>query len=294
MAISTRSDSIPPQAPPSDTRRKRLRWPHISTLLACFIYIYLILPSLTVIPISFSKDFSLRASSFSLILYRKLFASNEWTSAIAHSVTVAVLASTLAVLAGIPAAYAFARGRFKGKSIAQLMVICPLFVPVIVIALGLYFLGAATGILGTLTILVMAHTMYAMPFVVVMILSGLRQVDPSLERAGLIMGASSLRVFLQIVLPQLYIAIFAGWLFAFLVSFDEIVIAWFVSGPKTVTLPVRMYSSIMWDNTPEIAAVSTLLTLFSFAICLAFVWLGASPLHPAKPPRQDPARRIQG
>jgi len=122
------------------------------------------------------------------------------------------------------------------------------------------------------------------------VLSGLRQVNPSLEQAGYIMGASSLRVFLQVVLPQIRISVIAGWLFGFLVSFDEVIIAWFISGPQTETLPVRMYSSIMWDNTPEIAAVSTLLTLFSFVICLVMIKVGGvESVHAsgAPHPRRD-------
>jgi putative spermidine/putrescine transport system permease protein len=261
------------------TRRRRWRAPLASTVMACLVYAYLILPSITVIPISFSSDLSLDFSHASLALFRRLFASGTWMSSIANSASVAICASVLAVLIGTPAAYAFSRGRFHGKGVAQMIVICPLFVPVIVIALGLYFVGALAGTNGTRSMLVLAHTMYAMPFVIVLVLSGLRQIDPSLERSATVMGATPLRIFGQIILPQLRIPIVAGLLFAFLVSFDEVMIAWFLSGPKIVTLPVRMYSNIMWDNTPEIAAVSTLLTLFSFAICLVLVGLGASPLH---------------
>jgi putative spermidine/putrescine transport system permease protein len=93
----------------------------------------------------------------------------------------------------------------------------------------------------------------------------------------MIMGASSLRIFLQVVLPQLKVAIAASLIFSFLTSFDEVVIAWFLSGPSSVTLPVRMYSAIMWENTPVIAAISTLLTLMSFALGMVAVLLGANP-----------------
>lgn len=270
--MATLQASLPDTPRDSGQQHARRRIPMFSTFVACIVYCYLILPSLTVIPISFSENYSF--SSFSLALYRRILGSSTWMSSIGHSALVATLASSIAIAAGIPAAYAFSRGRFRGKTAAQLMVICPLFVPVIVIALGLYFLGARSGTLGTLAILVLAHSMYAMPFVVVMVLSGLRQINPSLEQAAYIMGASSLRVFLQVVLPQIRISTMAGWLFSFLVSFDEVVIAWFISGPRTQTLPVRMYSNIMWDNTPEIAAVSTLLTLFSFTICLAMIKIG--------------------
>lgn len=255
------------------------RIPRASTVLACLVYAYLVVPSLVVMPISLSEagDFTLDRARLSLNLFRQFFASEAWIAALWNSLQVATTASTLATLIGLPAAYAFARGRFYGRSTVQMLVISPMFVPVIVIALGLYFLAAATGVQGRFATLVLAHTMYGLPFVVMLVLSGMTQVDPALEKAAMLMGASPLRVFAQVVLPQLKISIFAGFLFAFLASFDEVVIAWFLNGPTTITLPVKMYSSIMWENTPVIAAVSTMLTLLSFAVCLLAMVLGANP-----------------
>lgn len=256
-----------------------LQLPRIATVLAVFVYAYLIVPSLVVIPISFSPvgDFTLDLADMSFGLYRELFGNPDWMRAITNSLVIALSSSFVATLSGVPAAYAFSRGSFRGKSVIQFVVISPLFVPVIVIALGLYFFGSSLGFQGDKTMLVLAHAMYGIPFVIVMMLSGLSSVDRSLERAAMIMGASSLRIFLQVVLPQLKVAIVASIIFSFLTSFDEVVIAWFLSGPSSVTLPVRMYSAIMWENTPVIAAISTLLTLVSFALGMLAVLLGANP-----------------
>jgi putative spermidine/putrescine transport system permease protein len=261
------------------SRRIAMRLPRASTVLACLVYAYLVVPSLVVMPISLSEagEFTLDKARLSLNLFRQFFGSEAWLAALWNSLQVATAASVLATLIGIPAAYAFARGRFLGRSTVQMLVISPMFVPVIVIALGLYFLAAATGQQGRFSTLVLAHAMYGLPFVVMLVLSGMTQVDPALEKAAMLMGASPARVFLQVVLPQLKIPIFAGFLFAFLASFDEVVIAWFLNGPTTITLPVKMYSSIMWENTPVIAAVSTMLTLLSFAVCLLTMMLGANP-----------------
>lgn len=258
-----------------------LRLPKIATILACLVYVYLVLPSLVVMPISLSVagDFTLDTARMSLELFRQFFGSEQWMSALWNSVIIASASAVLATAAGIPAAYAFSRGHFWGKNLVQMAVISPLFVPVIVIALGLYFLAAQLGTQGQMLMMILAHAMYGMPFVVVMILSGLTQLDPALERAATLMGASSIRVFLQVVIPQLKVAIFASLLFSFLASFDEVVIAWFLNGPTTITLPVRMYSSIMWENTPVIAAVSTMLTLLSFAVCLLAILIGANPAN---------------
>ncbi len=259
----------------------RFRFPKIATILASLVYIYLVLPSLVVMPISLSEagDFTLDTARMSLNLFRQFFGSEAWMSALWNSVIIATASAILATVAGIPAAYAFSRGHFFGKNIVQMAVISPLFVPVIVIALGLYFVAAKLGTQGQMFMMILAHAMYGMPFVVVMILSGMTQLDPALERAAMLMGASSLRVFLQVVLPQLKVAIFASLLFSFLASFDEVVIAWFLNGPSTITLPVRMYSSIMWENTPVIAAVSTMLTLLSFGVCLLAILIGANPAN---------------
>jgi putative spermidine/putrescine transport system permease protein len=264
-------------------RFRRAAWgrvPQTATLLAVLVYAYLVIPSLIVIPISLSEagDFSLNPSGMSLNLFRQFFASSPWMSALWNSSVIGGVASVLATLVGIPAAYAFSRGHFRGKAAIQMLVLSPLFVPVIIIALGLYFLATAIGMQGQLVTLILAHAMYGLPFVVVMILSGLGQLDPALERAAMLMGASPLRVFLQVVLPQLKISAVGGLLFAFLASFDEVVIAWFLNGPTTITLPVRMYSSIMWENTPIIAAVSTVLTLLSFLVCLVAMLIGAKPV----------------
>ncbi len=261
------------------SRRIAMRLPRASTVFACLVYAYLVVPSLVVMPISLSEagEFTLDKARLSLNLFRQFFGSEAWLAALWNSLQVATAASVLATLIGIPAAYAFARGRFLGRSTVQMLVISPMFVPVIVIALGLYFLAAATGQQGRFSTLVLAHAMYGLPFVVMLVLSGMTQVDPALEKAAMLMGASPARVFLQVVLPQLKIPIFAGFLFAFLASFDEVVIAWFLNGPTTITLPVKMYSSIMWENTPVIAAVSTMLTLLSFAVCLLTMMLGANP-----------------
>jgi putative spermidine/putrescine transport system permease protein len=261
------------------SRRIAMRLPRASTVLACLVYAYLVVPSLVVMPISLSEagEFTFDKARLSLNLFRQFFGSEAWLAALWNSLQVATAASVLATLIGIPAAYAFARGRFFGRSTVQMLVISPMFVPVIVIALGLYFLAAATGQQGRFSTLVLAHAMYGLPFVVMLVLSGMTQVDPALEKAAMLMGASPARIFLQVVLPQLKIPVFAGFLFAFLASFDEVVIAWFLNGPTTITLPVKMYSSIMWENTPVIAAVSTMLTLLSFAVCLLTMMLGANP-----------------
>jgi putative spermidine/putrescine transport system permease protein len=108
---------------------------------------------------------------------------------------------------------------------------------------------------------------YVIPFVIVTVAAGVRQLDPAIEFAATISGAPRRTVFFRVVLPQLVPSVIAGALFAFLISFDEVVIAWFISGVGTATLPVKMYSAIHWEVSPVLPVISTLLTLLSLVVC---------------------------
>ena len=143
-----------------------------------------------------------------------------------------------------------------------------MLVPAITVALGLYLYLSNFGLSGTTLGLILGHTVVATPFVIVTSMAGLRHVDEDLEKAALILGANRLTTFIKVTLPILRPAIIAGGLFAFLISFDEVVIAWFISQATTITLPVKMYSSIRWEISPVLAVVSTLLTVVSVLICL--------------------------
>ncbi len=145
----------------------------------------------------------------------------------------------------------------------------PILVPVVVLGLGFYLQFAGLGIGGTDLSLVLAHTVLVSPFVIVAVSAGLRQIDPALETAATIMGASRTRVVFKVVLPQIRGSLAVGALFAFLLSFDEVVASYFISGPATMTLPVKMYSALRWEISPVIAAVSVLLTMISLVFSLA-------------------------
>ena len=150
-----------------------------------------------------------------------------------------------------------------------MFLLSPAFVPAIVLALGLYLYLGVAHLSGTTLGLIISHTLVAMPFVIVTAMAGLRHVDRNLEIAASVMGAGRLLVLWRITLPLLRPTLLAAGLFAFLISFDEVVISTFVAGVRTETLPVKMYSAIRWEISPVLAAVSTLLTLLSLGICFA-------------------------
>lgn len=239
--------------------------------LATLMYLYLLFPSFIIVPISFGNrvELAFPPQHYSLDLYRDYFSSSDWVKVTGRSALYAAMASTIAMLVAVPGGYALARTNFPGKRLLVMLVLSPMMVPVVVISLGLYLYYLKLSLTGTVFGVVLAHAMYVTPFVILTISAGVENLDERLEKVAVIMGASQWRVFRQVVLPQLVPSLVSAGLFAFLMSFDEVVIAWFITGPSTMTLPVKMYSSIKWEVSPVLAAVATILTFVSIFVCLA-------------------------
>lgn len=252
---------------------ENISWP--LKITAGLILFFLVVPSFIVIPMSFSdsREMMFPPRGFSLMLYREYFAGPEWIAATIESAVVATGAMALSVVAGVPAAYAIVRSRFAGIHIVRAMVMMPMLVPTIVSALGLYLYFARVGISGTTGAIVLGHAIHNLPFVVLVVIAGLRQLNANIEVAAQVLGATMMRTFFTVVLPPLVPSIVAAALFSFLLSFDEVVIAWFLTSPRTLTLPIKMYSSIQWEVSPVLASISTLLTLLSLVVCVASLLL---------------------
>lgn len=242
----------------------------VANLAAWVSYFFLIMPSLIIIPMSFSDKDELMfpPAGISLYLYEKYLYDPDWIDVTIQSFRVAVGATALSLLLGVSAAYGISRGRFPGKRAITILLLSPIFIPAIVVALGLYLYLGRAHLTGTTVGLIAGHSVVTIPFVIVTALAGLRHVDRNLEIAAMVMGASRLQVVRKITLPLLRPTIVAGGLFAFLISFDEVVISYFISHVQRQTLPVKMYSSITWDISPVLAAVSTLLTVMSLMVCV--------------------------
>lgn len=260
----------------------------VTSGLAWAGYLFLLLPSLVIVPLSFGGggELSFPPDEFSLALFEQFFTDRSWYGAAVQSLIVACATTVVSVSIGVPAAYALVRGRFAGRQILEVACLAPMLVPVIVLGLGFYIQLALLGLVDSLAGIVLAHVVLVTPFVLVAVSSGLRHADPVLETVALVMGASRPRIFFEVVLPQIRASIAVAALFAFLISFDEVVIAYFISGPSSTTLPVKMYSAIRWEISPVLAAVSTLLTAVSLVICLAMMALQKS----AEPNRTGASR----
>lgn len=256
-----------------DWRKRSLQL--LGTGLACLVYLFMLAPSLIVIPVSFGSKYELKfpPTQYSLDLYRIFFSTDAWTQPLLLSMQVAVATTIVSTVLAVPAAYGLVRFDFRGKSALMVLLMSPIVIPSVVFALGLYLYFSAFRLTGTILGLVIAHTMFVLPYTLIIMSAGIKKLDPNLEFGAMLMGAGRLRMLLTVVLPQLYPSIGGAALFAFLISFDEVVISWFLAGPTTTTLSVKMFSAIQWEISPVIAAVSTLLTAVSLVVCLVNVAL---------------------
>lgn len=250
---------------------------------AGLVLAYLVVPSLVVIAMSFSGgrflEFPPRA--LSTRWHEAYWSSTPWLDATLRSVKVAALVTALATVIGTMASVALARLTFRGKALLHALVISPVIVPTIVLAIGIYSVYARWRLIGTTVGLVLAHTVLALPFVVLNVAAVLVKLDRSLERAARILGAGPVRTFVQVMLPLMWPGVTSGAIFAFLTSFDEIVIAMFVSGADP-TLPKLMFDGIRYELNPMVAAVSSQL------IVITALALGGSALLRRRAARLNP------
>ncbi|MCW2309374.1 ABC transporter permease [Rhodobium gokarnense] len=234
----------------------------LPVLVTWLIYVFLLVPSLVVIPISFgtSNELVFPPQDWGLDLYRRALDPAEgWLSAAGRSTMLGILATAIALLMGVPAAYGLSRSRFPGQKALTFMLMSPIFAPTIVVALALYLYFATLGMTGTMVALAMSHAVVITPFILVTTLSGLKHLDRNIENAAMVMGATRLQIFFHVVLPALKGSVLTGGLFAFLLSFDEVIVSWFIARSDQPTLPVKMYSSIQWEISPVLSAISTFL-----------------------------------
>jgi putative spermidine/putrescine transport system permease protein len=243
------------------------RWLFVPAVL---VAVWMAVPPLVVIPMSLTdrRSFSFPPDSLSLRWYREFFTDPAWLSSLQASLGIAVQVTVVSVVLGTLAAFGLVRGRFRGQQLIQVLGLAPLVVPLVVFGLGSYALFLKWGLVGTPLGFVAAHTVLAVPYVIITVSSNLRTLDVDIERAAAVLGAGPLRVFRRITLPAIAPSMLAGGLFAFVTSFDEVVVALFISNPDLRTLPVEMYSSVTRDIDPTIAAASTLILVVSTALIL--------------------------
>jgi putative spermidine/putrescine transport system permease protein len=230
-------------------------------VLAVFSIAVVVLPLIVLFPLAIEPGSILRypPNGFSLRWFIAFLSSHDWLHATALSFTVALITSLFATILGTSAALGLARAPWVIRKLIYVLLLSPIFLPAIVVAVSLYGLYVTLGLIGTVFGLVLAHTLITLPFVIVTVAALIHKDAQELEEAALGLGAHPVSVFFQVTLPLLFRGIMAGGLLAFLISFDEVVIAMFVTGTDLITLPTRVLDSVFHDTTPMLAAVSTLI-----------------------------------
>ncbi|SIT35359.1 Spermidine Putrescine ABC transporter permease component potC [Paraburkholderia piptadeniae] len=243
--------------------------------LAVLTLLYLILPVLAIVPLSFSSSTFLvyPIPGWSLRWYQNLIASDEWRMAAKNSFIVAPSATVFATVLGTLAAIGLTKANFKGKALLMAVLISPMIVPVVVVGVGMYLFFAPLGLANTYIGLIMAHASLGVPFVVTTVAATLQGFNYNLVRASLSLGANPVKTFFNITLPVIAPGVISGALFAFATSFDEVVVTLFLAGADQTTLPRQMFTGIRENISPTIAALATILIVFSTCLLLALEWL---------------------
>jgi len=225
------------------------------------VLVFIAAPLVIVVPMSFSNARSLQfpPPGYWLGYYQAYFTDWTWLRPTINSIVIATATMVLTMVLVVPATFALVRHRFRGKGIADLMMLMPLAVPHIVMAVGYYSYFGTFGIVHTRLGVVLAHCCLSVPIAFLVLSANLKGFDRTLERAAQSLGASPTRTFIHVTLPILRPGLIISALFAFIQSFDETVVAIFISGRDAETLPRKMFDSIRQEADPVIAVISTLL-----------------------------------
>lgn len=236
---------------------------------------FLLLPILVIMPLSFSASSFLvyPIPGWSLKWYHDLFTSDDWIRAAKNSFMVAPAATLIATSLGTLAAIGLARTQFAFKGLLMSLLIAPMVVPIVVVGVSTYLFFAPIGLGDSYTALIIVHAALGAPFVLTTVLATLQGFNQNLVRASLSLGETPLRTFFRITLPVIAPGVISGALFAFATSFDDVVVALFLAGPEQLTLPRQMFNGIRENISPTIAAVATLLILFTTSLLLVLEWL---------------------
>jgi putative spermidine/putrescine transport system permease protein len=260
--------------PPYATTGQRI-WHWTFRTICVLILLFLILPILVIVPLSFNATnfftftpemLSFDPSGYSLRHYENFFRSNDWQNALWNSVRIAPVATLIAVTLGTLAAVGLSQRHVPFRGAIMAILISPMIVPLIISAAGMYFFYSRLGLQGTYWGVVLAHAALGIPFVIITVTATLVGFDQSLVRAAANLGAGPLRTFFKVQMPLILPGVISGALFAFITSFDEVVVVLFVGSAQQKTLPWQMFIGLREQISPTILAVATILVAISIAL----------------------------
>ncbi|MDR6289518.1 putative spermidine/putrescine transport system permease protein [Inquilinus ginsengisoli] len=233
--------------------------------------LFLIAPILAIIPLAFNGGSFLTypLDGFSLRWFEEFFTSDRWMGALANSLVIGSATTALATVLGTLAALGLNHAPLRFRGLLTGLLLSPMIVPVVIVAVGLYFAFAAVGLTNSYAGLILAHTALASPFVVITVGATLQSLDLNLPRAASSLGAKPTTTFFRVTLPLILPGVVSGALFAFVTSFDEVVVALLLAGPGQRTLPREMFNGIRESITPTITAAATILIVVSTLMLIA-------------------------
>jgi putative spermidine/putrescine transport system permease protein len=243
-----------------------MRRPDAPSLIAVPVFVLLVAPSLIVVPMAFTGSSLLEfpPRSLSLQWFAAYFGDERWLDATWRSLRVALAVTLLASAIGSMAALALTRVQGAWSRAARLLIVSPIMLPVIIYAIAVYALCSRLHLIGSDFALILAHTVLAIPFVFLSVGASLARYDDTLDRAAASSGANAWRTFWLVRYPLIRPGLLAGALFAFITSFDEVVVALFVGG-LDATLPMQMFNEMRWNLSPVVAAIAAMLIAFTSA-----------------------------
>src|SRR6056297_2159275 len=250
-------------------------WHYAFRVICGAIFIFLITPIIVVMPLSFNAEnfftftpemLRFDPEGYSLRHYRDFLTNPEWTSAVKNSLMVAPVATLISVSLGTLAEIGLSQSHVPGKRAIMAILISPMIVPLIISATGMYFFYSKIGLVGTYWGIVLAHAVLGIPFVIITVTATLVGFDRSLTRAAANMGANPVTTFFKVQMPLILPGVISGGLFAFITSFDEVVVVLFIGSAELQTLPWQMFTGLREQISPTILAAATILVAIS--ICL--------------------------
>ena len=257
--------------PPHATRFEKV-WHYVFRIICGLIFLFLIFPILVILPLSFNaipyfsftqEMLTLDPDGYSLRWYKDFFTNLNWQGAVKNSLIISFFSTIISTFLGTLAALGLSRPSFPFKTTAMGILISPMVVPLIISAAGMFFFYSRINLQGTFVGVILAHAALATPFVVITVTATLVGFDRSLTRSAATLGASPTTTFFRITVPLITPGVISGALFAFVTSFDEVVVILFVGSYKQRTIPWQMFSGIREQISPTILAVATILTLLS-------------------------------
>lgn len=241
------------------------------TIYAFLLVIFLLSPIVLVIPVSFNSgpSFDFPPDGFSLRWYENLFQTPEFLRAFLTSLRVTAIAITVSLIVGGMVSYALVRHPFFGSGALASLLLSPLLFPQVVLGIAMIIFLSSIGLIRSITGLAIAYVVVTLPYITRTLTAALLNLDPRVEEVAVVLGANRLKTLWLVVVPNLRTALLASVVLAGLVAFDEFTIALFVTGGDTVTLPVQIYLSTYFGIDPTVAALGTLLIIFSTVVVFA-------------------------